>query len=113
MARSVLTDTTSVMDIGLLLGAMLAAALAGRYAANRRFSGRAVMAAVVGGLLMGYGARIAFGCNIGAFVSGVASTSVHGWLWIACAIPGTVLGIWLRPMFGLANEPPVATGGTG
>tara|TARA_E500000331_G_C17115420_1_gene651508 strand:- start:440 stop:553 length:114 start_codon:yes stop_codon:yes gene_type:complete len=33
---------------------------------------------VIGGLLMGYGARIAFGCNIGAFVSGDAYTSLHG-----------------------------------
>ncbi len=35
---------------------------------------------------------IAYGCNIGAFVSGVASGSVHGWLWIAAALPGTWLG---------------------
>ena len=108
LAGSVLTDTTSVMDFGLLLGAMLAAALAGRYAANRQISRRALMAAIAGGVLMGYGARIAFGCNIGAFVSGL-----HGWLWIVCAIPGTVLGIWLRPMFGLANERAVDTGGRG
>ncbi|MEE8486896.1 MAG: YeeE/YedE thiosulfate transporter family protein, partial [Gemmatimonadota bacterium] len=50
--------------------------------------------------------RIAFGCNIGAFFSGVASTSLHGWVWIAAAIPGTVLGVFMRPMFGLDNEPP-------
>jgi hypothetical protein len=47
------------------------------------------------------GARIAFGCNIGAFFSGVASTSLHGWLWIAAALPGTWLGARLRPAFGL------------
>jgi uncharacterized membrane protein YedE/YeeE len=34
--------------------------------------------AVVGGLLLGYGARIAFGCNIGAYFSGIAFTSLHG-----------------------------------
>jgi len=27
----------------------------------------ALVAAVIGGLLMGYGARLGFGCNIGAF----------------------------------------------
>ena len=51
---------------------------------------------------MGYGARLAFGCNIGAFFSGVASTSLHGWLWILCAVPGNILGARLRPLFGLA-----------
>jgi hypothetical protein len=67
---------------------------------------RSLLAAVLGGLLMGYGARLAFGCNIGAFFSGVASFSLHGWLWIACALPGTWLGVRLRPLFGLANRAP-------
>jgi hypothetical protein len=31
----------------------------------------------------------------------VASFSLHGWLWIACALPGTWLGVHLRPLFGL------------
>jgi hypothetical protein len=53
--------------------------------------------------MMGYGARIAYGCNIGAFVSGVASTSLHGWLWIAAALAGSWIGVRLRPAFGLAN----------
>ena len=52
---------------------------------------------------MGYGARLAFGCNIGAFFSGVASTSLHGWLWIVCALGGTWAGVYLRPLFGLRN----------
>ena len=47
------------------------------------------------------GARLAFGCNIGAFFSGVASTSLHGWLWIVCALAGTWIGVRLRPLFGL------------
>ena len=59
------------------------------------------LAAVIGGLAMGYGARLAFGCNIGAFFSGVASTSLHGWLWIVCALAGTWIGVRLRPLFGL------------
>ena len=59
--------------------------------------------AVIGGLAMGYGARLAFGCNIGAFFSGIASTSLHGWLWIVCALAGTWIGVRLRPYFGLQN----------
>ena len=37
---------------------------------------------------MGYGARLAFGCNIGALFSGIASGSLHGWLWMAAALAG-------------------------
>ena len=51
----------------------------------------------------GYGARIAFGCNIGALFSGVASGSLHGWLWIAAALPGSWVGIGLRRRFGLVD----------
>lgn len=52
-------------------------------------------------LLPGYGARFAWGCNIGAFFSGVASGSLHGWLWIAAALAGNQAGIRLRPWFSL------------
>jgi hypothetical protein len=41
--------------------------------------------------MMGYGAWLAFGCNVGAYFSGIASTSLHGWLWIACALLGTAV----------------------
>jgi uncharacterized membrane protein YedE/YeeE len=99
----VLADTVSVMDVGIVLGALCAAALAGRFAPVLGGSGRAFAAAVIGGLAMGYGARIAFGCNIGAFFSGVASTSLHGWLWIVAALPGMWIGVRLRPYFNLPN----------
>ncbi len=103
LRQSVLASTTSVSNIGIVLGAFLAAALAGALRLSWRIGWRPLLAAMVGGLLMGYGARLAYGCNIGAFFSGVASTSLHGWAWIAMAIPGSVVGIRLRPWFNLAN----------
>ena len=99
----VLADETSVMNIGIVLGAFVAAAAAGRFAPELRMPLRGLAAALIGGLLMGYGSRIAYGCNIGAFFSGVASTSLHGWLWIAAALPGTWIGARLRPAFGMAQ----------
>jgi uncharacterized protein len=93
-----------VMDFGIILGALLAAGLAGRFAPGFRIPLRSLVAAALGGLLLGYGARLAFGCNIGALLSGLASGSVHGWLWFAAAFAGTVLGVRLRPLFGLAVE---------
>lgn len=100
---SVFRDNISIMDAGIILGALLAAALAGRFSPSLGVPPLSLLAAVLGGLIMGYGARLSFGCNIGAFFSGVASFSLHGWLWIACALPGTWLGIRLRPLFGLKN----------
>lgn len=102
LANGVFANTTSVMNMGLLLGALLGAGLAGRFAPSLRIPLRSIVAAALGGLLMGYGARLAFGCNIGAFVGGVISTSAHGWVWFAVALAGTALGARLRPLFGLA-----------
>src|SRR5699024_398541 len=59
-------------------------------------------ASVIGGLLMGYGARLAFGCNIGAYFGGIASFSLHGYIWGIMAIGGTHLALYLRPLFGLS-----------
>jgi uncharacterized membrane protein YedE/YeeE len=98
-----LADVVTVMDFGLVLGALAAAGLAGRFAPNIRVPRRSWLAALIGGLAMGYGARIAFGCNVGAFFSGAASTSLHGWLWIVSALVGTWFGVRLRPVFGLRN----------
>ncbi|MDH3444773.1 MAG: YeeE/YedE family protein, partial [Deltaproteobacteria bacterium] len=103
LQTSIFEDTVSLMNFGILLGAMCGAALAGRYAPRWGSPARSYVAGLLGGLAMGYGARIAFGCNIGAFFSGVASTSLHGWIWIAAALPGTWIGVKLRPYFGQEN----------
>ena len=104
LKTSVLMDVTSVMDFGILLGALLAAILAGRFAPRLNISGRSFAAAVIGGLLLGYGARVAYGCNIGAYFSGIASGSLHGWLWLVAAFAGNIAGTRLRPMFDLPVE---------
>lgn len=102
--ESVFADITSVMDFGIIAGAMLAAALAGRFAPSLKIPARSILAAVVGGLLLGYGARIAYGCNIGAYFSGIASGSLHGWLWLVAAFAGNILGVRLRPWFFMERK---------
>jgi hypothetical protein len=104
LAAPVSADVVSVMDSGVVLGALLAAGLAGRFAPASRVPLRTVASALFSGLLLGYGARIAYGCNIGAYFSGIASTSLHGWLWLAAALLGTPVGLKLRTLFGL-NRP--------
>ncbi|MBU9263223.1 YeeE/YedE family protein [Burkholderia multivorans] len=104
LAAPVTRDVTSMMDIGIVIGAMFAASLAGRYAPVWRVPLRSLAAAVVGGLLLGYGARLAYGCNIGAYFSGIVSGSLHGWLWLVAAFAGNVIGTRVRPWFGLEVE---------
>ncbi len=94
-------DVTSVMNIAIMIGALLAAGLAGAFRPHWRLGPGELLAAAIGGLLLGYGARLAYGCNIGAFFSGVASGSLHGWLWLCAALLGNAVGVRLRPRFGL------------
>ncbi|MDO8876481.1 MAG: YeeE/YedE family protein [Pseudolabrys sp.] len=104
LTDSVLTDTSSLTDFGMIFGAMAAAAATKRYAATAWPPFKSLLAAAIGGLLCGWGARIGFGCNIGAFVGGVASGSLHGWIWFGAALCGNLVGIRLRPLFGLSRD---------
>jgi uncharacterized membrane protein YedE/YeeE len=111
LAAPVWEDITTVMDIGIMLGALLAAGLAGRFAPNLKIPTRSIVAAVIGGLLLGYGSRLAYGCNIGAYFSGIASGSLHGWLWLVAAYIGNVAGVRIRPFFFEGErQPAVLTG---
>jgi uncharacterized membrane protein YedE/YeeE len=101
LLRPILADVTSVMNIGIVIGAFAAASLAGKVAPKTDYHWRSLWAAMIGGILLGYGARLAYGCNIGAFFSGIASTSLHGWAWIIFGIIGNVVGVRLRPLFKL------------
>ena len=99
--QSVFNDITSVMNFGIMLGALVAAALARKFSPSAKMPNGHIIAAIIGGLMLGYGARIAFGCNIGAYFSGIGSTSMHGWLWFVAAFAGSIIGTKLRPKFGL------------
>lgn len=79
----------------------MASGLAGRFKSSCSVLGRSLAAAVGGGLLLGYGARLAYGCNIGAYFSGVASESLHGWPWLVATFAGSVVGTRMRPAFGM------------
>lgn len=104
LTNSVLSDTSSLTDFGMIFGAMAAAAATKPFARTDWPPFKSLLAAAVGGLLMGWGARLGFGCNIGAFVGGIASGSVHGWIWFLACLPGCLIGIRLRPLFGLSRD---------
>lgn len=101
LLRPLLADRMTVMDLGLMAGAFLAASLAGRRGDWRIPRVGQALASLIGGLLLGYGAIIAFGCNISAFLGGILSGSLHGWVWIIPALAGNALGARLRPLFRL------------
>lgn len=96
--QSLLTDVTSLTNIGLMAGAFLV--MRWRRAPDAQvapISASSWGVVLIAGVLMGYSARIAFGCNVGAFFSGISTGSVHGWVWFIAAFAGSALGLKLRP----------------
>jgi len=90
--RTFLTDPASVRNLGVVVGALLATLLASQFKFKKIKNLRQVAAAVIGGLLMGYGSRIAFGCNIGALYSGISNLSVSGWVFALFMFAGAFVG---------------------
>jgi hypothetical protein len=103
---SILAEVTSVMDIAIVLGAVVAAGISGAFRLTLGGGVRPWMAAILGGLLMGYGARLSNGCNISAYFSSLAAGNASGWLWLAVALVGCWIGLKLRPLFGLGRIAP-------
>jgi uncharacterized membrane protein YedE/YeeE len=67
----------SVINIGLLFGAFLSALLAGQFAI-RMAPRRELIKGAIGGILIGLGAVLVRGCNIGGFFSGTSALGLHG-----------------------------------
>ncbi len=82
----------SIRNLGIIIGALLAVLLASGFKIKKLKSLKQLIAAILGGLLMGYGARIGFGCNIGAFYSGIASFSLSGWVFGIALFLGAIVG---------------------
>lgn len=102
LTQSVLTDVTSLTNIGIIGGAFLVSAWrSGLSAKVAALPPQAWIATVVAGLLLGHSSRLAFGCNVGAFFSGVSTGSLHGWAWFVMAFIGSYYGVKLRPVLGL------------
>ena len=96
--ETVLLDVTSITNIGILAGALWIAA--GKPAAAKALTGTQWLVALVAGLVLGYSSRLAFGCNVGAMLSGISTGSIHGWIWVPLAFAGTIFGLRIRRHFG-------------
>lgn len=94
-----LNHPDSWRNFGIIAGALAATLLASGFKLKKIKSYKQVLAAVIGGTMMGYGARVAFGCNIGAFYSGIASLSLSGWVFAIGIFAGAVVGSKLLVKF--------------
>lgn len=108
LSQTLLLDVTSITNIGILAGALAVAERRRRTAGadlkpSRKMTQAQWAAVLVAGLAMGYSSRLAFGCNVGALVSGISTGSLHGWIWWVLAFLGTLVGIRLRARLGFSG----------
>ena len=76
-------------DLLMAMGAFVAASIKGVFGKSQNKGAMEYVKGMIGGLLMGMGARMAGGCNIGAMTSGITSSSLHGFIWMFSAILGS------------------------
>ena len=93
MAQNLLTDAVSLTTIGVILGSLWVTLFAPRAKTPIKRNLKQAGLYAIGGFLMGFGATLSYGCNVGAFFSGIASGSLHGWLWIVFAVFGNIIAL--------------------
>ena len=86
----------NLMAIGLIGGALLVTLMQKQRNWQQPIELKHLAWNSLGGLIMGYGAVMASGCNIGALFSGIASGSLHGWEWLFFALIGNAIGVKIR-----------------
>lgn len=89
------------MIIGMFGGCIAAALWANNVKLRRPLNKIRVVQALVGGAIAGFGARLAMGCNLAAFFTGIPQFSLHAWWFTLATAVGTYFGarFSLLPLF--------------
>jgi uncharacterized membrane protein YedE/YeeE len=87
-----LNNQAAITNVALIFGAMISCLLAAQWKIRGIRSVRQVWSAVIGGTLMGIGARINPGCNIGAMFSSISALSLSGWIFLVFMFLGAAVG---------------------
>ena len=86
-----------VMIIGMFAGCLSAALWANNVKLRMPQHRIRVVQAIVGGIIAGFGARLAMGCNLAAFFTGIPQFSLHAWFFALA----TALGSWFGARFSM------------
>lgn len=96
-----INDPGSMRNLGIIIGALISPLLAGHFSFKRGFKLRDIIFYALGGIFMGYGARLASGCNIGALYAAISSMSLSGWVFLPSLTLGGIIGVNLIKKFNI------------
>ncbi|NBO15437.1 MAG: YeeE/YedE family protein [Betaproteobacteria bacterium] len=100
LGQNALLDVTTITNLGILTGALWIAQAPKASAQPKPLTRQQWVVGLVAGLLLGYSSRLAFGCNVGAMLSGISTGSLHGWIWVFMAFAGSLVGVRVRRHYG-------------
>lgn len=80
---------------GMFVGALMSALLAGQFKLRLPKQRRRLVQGFLGGIVAGFGARLAMGCNLASFFTGIPQFSFHAWLFMLGMAVGTYIGVKL------------------
>ena len=86
--------------LGIVIGALIATLIAGEWSLRTPKDAKVLLLQFVGGFLMGFGAVVAMGCNIGNLLSGIPQFSVGSLV----ASAGIILGCWIMAYIMFMRE---------
>lgn len=92
VSKGLLNHTVTIRNIGMIFGSSIAFLLAGNFKFKFDFKGKDALFYAIGGILMGYGAKVAGGCNAGALYSGICNFSLSGWFFLVAMTIGGIIG---------------------
>jgi len=81
-----------MMILGMFAGCLSAALWANNVKLRLPQHRIRVVQAVLGGLIAGFGARLALGCNLAAFFTGIPQFSLHAWFFALATAAGSWFG---------------------
>lgn len=93
---SIFVNPVSVQNIGIIIGTLITLLLAGTFKvtffSEMKVKPKQLVLFAMGGIFMGFGTRLANGCNVGALYTPIANFSLSGWIFLVFLTAGGILG---------------------
>lgn len=95
---------------GMFIGALIMVLWNNNFKIRKPRQKRRYIQGFGGGIIAGFGARLALGCNLAAFFTGLPQFSIHSWIFIIATGVGTYVGAKIVQTRWWKGKPALAKG---